>query len=215
MKKFGTKMMAGVLAAALLLQGSAAAATSLGEELHTSAIDVTRNTTLSESAFWHTASGRQQEYYFESKPSAAAMPVVAYGNKLYGTSNIDQIGDYLKNKGYKVVAGINADFFSFQTGLPLGMVVTDGVLRCSDAGEPAIGFDAQGNAFIGTPGLSITARVTVPAETAAPESGAEQELPADAAEAGGGGGKPRGGNGSGGRRGECRSRRADRRGRDH
>lgn len=156
-------------AAILILQsGLVVLASSLGEELHSSRVDVTEGTDLVTSSFWHTTSGRQQEYYFESKLSAAAMPVVAYGNKLYGKSTISDIGSFMQKAGYKVVAGINADFFSLETGLPLGMVVTNGILRSSDAGAPAVGFDAAGNAFVGNPSLTINGKVTAPKTIPAP-----------------------------------------------
>lgn len=153
------KRTAAILTALVMgLSVSAGAAVSVGEYLHESNIDVARDTTLTNSAFWN-GGGRQQEYFLSVKPNATAMPKVVYGNKLYGMSDINYIQDYMDQNGYKGVAGINADFFSMSTGLPLGIVVTDGILRCSDAGQLAVGFGEEGNAFIGKPEISITATV--------------------------------------------------------
>lgn len=89
-------------------------------------------------------------------PTDAVSPVAVYGSKLYGASTIKTAAAFLSSQGESVVAGLNADFFSLQTGLPLGMVVLDGRLCSSDAGHTAIGFDANGKAIIGTPSVSIT-----------------------------------------------------------
>ena len=43
------------------------------------------------------------------------------------------------------------------TGLPIGLVITDGVLRSSDAGYYAIGFRADGTAVLGKPGVKVSA----------------------------------------------------------
>ena len=56
-----------------------------------------------------------------------------------------------------MVAGINGDFYNVSTGLPIGLVITDGVLRSSDAGYYAIGFRADGTAVLGKPGVKVSA----------------------------------------------------------
>ena len=38
-----------------------------------------------------------------------------------------------EEEGYRVVAGINGDFYNVGNGLPIGIVVMDGELRSSDA----------------------------------------------------------------------------------
>ena len=63
----------------------------------------------------------------------------------------------LETEGYRVVAGINGDFYNVSTGLPIGLVVTEGVLRSSDAGYYAIGFRADGTAVLGKPGVKVSA----------------------------------------------------------
>ena len=35
----------------------------------------------------------------------------------------------LEAEGYRVVAGINGDFYNTANGVPLGIVVTDGIIR--------------------------------------------------------------------------------------
>jgi len=98
---------------------------------------------------------RQAEYVISYTPGGSIKPMVAYGNKLYGMSTINTVEKYLIAQGYPVVGGINADFFSLKTGLPLGPVITNGIIRSSDAGSSAIGFFENGSAFIGKPNMQI------------------------------------------------------------
>lgn len=102
----------------------------------------------------------QTTVFLTYSPGDNVVPVAAYGNRLYGKSTISTVADFVANRGRPVIAAINGDFFSTATGLPMGIVVTDGILRSSDAGRNAVGFRADGSALIGTPGLTMTLRGT-------------------------------------------------------
>ena len=136
-KKWG-RLISLSLAVALLL-GSVAHALpvidGVGEVLSESCEEVGHGAELYESVIWHTDAGREQEYYVEYQPgdTQSFVPMVAYGSKLYGKSDITYVESYLEGEGYEVVGGINADYFSLQTGLPLSMVITEGMLRSSDS----------------------------------------------------------------------------------
>ena len=97
------------------------------------------------------SSGLQSVHYVEYSPNSGVTPMIAYGNNLYGKSTIKYVADFLENKGKKVIAGINADFFDMTTGIPVGIVIDEGVFVSSNMGSPAIGFKADGTAIIGTP----------------------------------------------------------------
>ncbi len=102
------------------------------------------------------ASGSQKVNYIEYKPNSGVSPIVAYGKSLYGKSTINYVKDYVESTGQEVVAGINADFFDTATGIPIGLVINDGVLVCSNDGQYAIGFKEDGSAIIGKPVVSMT-----------------------------------------------------------
>lgn len=104
----------------------------------------------------HPTNGKEQSYAITYSPGGNIQPVVAYGSKLYGTSTIQRIFSYLGGEGYHVIGGINGDFFSLKTGLPLGMVAVDGELRSSDAGAPAVCFRKDGTAFLSYPNLTFS-----------------------------------------------------------
>lgn len=95
------------------------------------------------------------ENYFVYEQEPAVKPMIAYGNTLYGRSSMAEIARKINADGYTVVAGINGSFFDLNTGIPYGLVVTDGVLRSSGS-TAAVGFYADGTAIIGEPNLKIT-----------------------------------------------------------
>ena len=99
----------------------------------------------------------QSEQHVEYRPESGLRPVVAYGNTLYGRSDVTHVENWLKTKGYTATAGINGSFFTMSNGLPIGCVITEGIVRSSD-NRNSVGFRADGSAIIGTPGLEL--RVT-------------------------------------------------------
>lgn len=103
----------------------------------------------------HVTAGQTEERYIEYTPGSQVVPVVAYGTQLYGMSTISYVASYLQSNSQNVVAGVNGDFFMTDTGIPIGMVVTDGILRTSDVGGNNIGFNSDGSAFIGKPALQV------------------------------------------------------------
>ena len=103
----------------------------------------------------HSEQGRLQSHVVEYTPSSLISPVVFYGSKLYGTSTITTATKNLEAQGSRVIAGINADYFSFETGLPMGIVINNGRLASSDDGRIAVGFNRDGTAFIGRPELKF------------------------------------------------------------
>ena len=91
----------------------------------------------------------QREYYVDYKPNDGIVPVVVNGDKIYGKRTITQAIDYMKNNGMKPLIGINADYFSFKTGIPMGHTISNGEILTSDTtGQNAIGFNSDGSAFI-------------------------------------------------------------------
>lgn len=93
--------------------------------------------------------GLQNEYYVEYAPSADAVPIVVNGETVWGTRNIQQAENYMTNNGMRPLAGINADFFSFKTGIPMGYTIIDGEIVSKEfGGQDAVGFRADGSGFI-------------------------------------------------------------------
>ena len=98
----------------------------------------------------------QKENVLTYTPGGDLRPMVVFGDTLYGRSTMDYIADYVKKQGYTPVAAVNAAFFDMSNGLPMGMVITDGILRSSGGGT-AVGIRADGTLKIGSPTLKVEA----------------------------------------------------------
>lgn len=95
-----------------------------------------------------------KEHVLTYRPGGDVRPMVVYGDSLYGRSTMDYIEAYVAGKGYTAVAAVNAAFFDMSNGIPIGMVVTDGVLRSSGGGV-TVGIEADGTVKIGQPELKV------------------------------------------------------------
>lgn len=160
MRQLFRKTLSALTAAALLcaLALPAAASEALGEDLTAKDTQLHDQTQLSTNVFWSTAySDRRTENLITYSPNGAVVPIVTAGSVLTSRSTVTSAARELEAEGYRVVAGINGDFFNVNTGLPIGIVVTDGELRSSDAGYYAIGFRADGTAILGKPAVTVQA----------------------------------------------------------
>lgn len=160
MKQLSRKFLSILLALTLLasLTLPAAASEALGEDLTSKDTLLNQETQLSTNVFWSTSqSDLRTENFITYAPNVDVTPIVTYGDVLTDRSKVSAMAKTLEAKGYRVVAGINGDFYNVNNGLPIGIVVTDGQLRSSDAGYYAIGFRRDGSAVLGKPGVKVTA----------------------------------------------------------
>ena len=160
MKRFFRKALSLTLAAALAgsLGLTAAASEALGEDLTAQDTLLNQETALSTNVFWSSAySDVRTENVITYSPNEDVTPIVTYGDVLTSRGTVSSMARQLEAEGRRVVAGINGDFYNVGTGLPIGLVMTEGVLRSSDAGYYAIGFRADGTAVLGKPGITVTA----------------------------------------------------------
>ncbi len=93
-----------------------------------------------------------REKIFSYTPGSELQPMVVYGDTLYGRSTMDYIETYLKENNREAKGAINAAFFDMNTGVPYGMVVTEGILRSSGEG-PTVCIWENGRVEIGDPML--------------------------------------------------------------
>ena len=159
MKTFLRKTLSLFLAFTLLcsLGLSAAASDALGEDLTSENTLLNQKTQLSTNVFWSTAySDLRTENVITYEPNEDVTPIVTYGGSLTARTTVTAAARALEAQGYRVVAGINGDFFNTSNGLPIGILVSEGEVLSSDGGYYAMGFREDGSAVIGKPGLSIS-----------------------------------------------------------
>ena len=158
MRKLPLRATALILSFILTFGPAASASWAMGSKTHVGTTHLAEGVDYTRQYLWSaTYSDLRTERYMEYTPSQLVQPVVSYGDYILSKSTLSSMAATLEAQGKRVIGGINGDYFVVSTGAPLGMVITDGVLRSSASYLHALGFDSDGNAFIGKPELSITA----------------------------------------------------------
>ncbi|MDR2670685.1 MAG: phosphodiester glycosidase family protein [Oscillospiraceae bacterium] len=153
------------LCAALLAAPAAAAPVAVADvgTLHRAdRLTLADRTVLTQTTLTHGTAGRQEERYIEWGPGSAVTAMAAGGDAVYGGAlTLNDAYRRLTARGIEPVAMINADFFSLETGVPTGLLITEGVLRASDGGQTAVGFPRTGGVFLfkSPVYVNLTARV--------------------------------------------------------
>ena len=138
---------------------AASASNALGWDLHKSSVPISQGTALGTNIFWSdTYSDLRTEYFVSYTPNTNVVPTVAYGDKVLSKATLSGMAQSLESQGKRVVSGLNGDWYVMATGATTGLVVTNGGVRATSYYNDswAIGFNADGTAFIGQPGLTTT-----------------------------------------------------------
>lgn len=152
------RVLALFLALSLALAPAASASQALGWELVKTDTQLGPGVTLTTQKLWgDSVQDYREETYATYTPGQGSVPVVCYGPTVPSRTTVTGMAKTLESWGGRVLAGANGDYFVLASGVPLGMVVTDGVLRSSSSYHYAVGFLPDGSAFVGQPNLSITA----------------------------------------------------------
>ena len=81
---------------------------------------------------------RVESFALELSPDSAAKPILLQGSgTIYAGASINKAVASAQEMGYHVLGAINTDFFSMSTGVPIGIVVEDGVYKYSTPGANA------------------------------------------------------------------------------
>lgn len=161
MKQFKKRGLALGLALMMGMTPLAAASEAMGNEIHGNSLALSVGTHLTKQIFWSdTYSDLRTERYFTYTPNAKVTPTVVYGDKVINRATLTAMAKTLESEGRRVIGGMNGDLYVIATGAPLGMVVTDGLVRSvpgsNNYGYHAVGFRGDGTAFIGKPELAAT-----------------------------------------------------------
>lgn len=158
MKTILRRTAAALLCAALFCP-TALASEALGSRVYGYTLDICDRTTLTKEVMWSSSrSDLRTENYVTYTPSASVSPKVSYGSSVVSTQTVSAVASSLEKNGKRVLSGINGDYYVMATGDPLGILITDGILRSSDASLSAVGFNADGTAIVGSPYLDLHAK---------------------------------------------------------
>ena len=123
----------------------------LGNEVSSWSHKIAKGTDLYKNEFMSTQNGvgMQTEYYAKYTPNTDVTPYLVGGSSVWGFRNIKKAEEFMKNSGQNAIIGINASFFSFGTGIPMGLAISDGKIMTKDTEEyETIGINNDGTAFI-------------------------------------------------------------------
>ncbi len=147
------------LALVMLLTGGAvpAFAASGFTELRSSSLVINSQMTLFQGVYYdNSSSTRTSENYLVYEPGADITPFISYGNDVYGAAGISRIYEIEEGAGRRIVAASNGDYFNLATGVSLGAVIKDGILRTGEhSAYETVGFFEDGSAMIGRLNLSV------------------------------------------------------------
>ena len=160
-KKSSRRRIGAVLIAAAValtpLSGLAAFADTFGNRLSEKSIQTTETTKLVNGVFYSTTlNDRLTENFVTYQPGGQVVPIVAYGNDIYGAAGFKTVVSYAEAQGQRVIAGINADYFTMANGVAVGLVIQEGIIKASESNSyTSIGFRRDGTAMIARSGLNI------------------------------------------------------------
>lgn len=100
---------------------------------------------------------RVESFALELSPGSSARPILLQGDEtIYGAGNINNAVTSAQNRGYRVLGAINTDFFAMQTGVPVGIVVEDGVFKSDTKDENVLAFNNGQTAVLDLPQVAIS-----------------------------------------------------------
>lgn len=138
------RMAALLLALALLLPTAYAAA---GEQKLQTTAQLANGLTYRNTVTVNGGS-RVESFSLELEPGGDVWPILAQASgTVYGGASINYAVSQVQAQGYHVLGAINTDFFAMSTGVPIGLVVENGIYKSSNDGENALAI-ADGRAGI-------------------------------------------------------------------
>ncbi|MDR0445834.1 MAG: phosphodiester glycosidase family protein [Oscillospiraceae bacterium] len=157
MKKRITAVLSALLAVSLLFSLVPASAAGAGGARYINTKNLAENLRYVNTVYWDDELGREESYVLRCAPGGEAYPIVVKDETIYGRVDIAYSEAYARAGGRTVLAALNADFFSMQTGVPLGILIEDGIYKSSPEEEAALAFRADGSVLLSeSPGVELT-----------------------------------------------------------
>lgn len=130
-----------------------------GSEVWQEDIAVHHGVTFHDNIYWsHYYEQLRHEYFVTVAPDSPITPAVAYGDSVCARLTATEAAEMYEAQGWRVVAGINGDFYDTATGYPLGVMISDGEIISGAENNYALGFLPDGSVLLGEPKLAITAQ---------------------------------------------------------
>lgn len=149
------RLTAAALAAALALPMTAHA--SAGEQKVQTTYPLVKGLDFVNTVTVQPNGGRVESFALELSKRSDAFPILLQGSgTVYAGASINAAVSQAQEMGYQVLGAVNTDFFSPATGVPLGIVIEDGVYKSSPEGRNAIAIDGSRFELVKEPEITIT-----------------------------------------------------------
>ena len=89
--------------------------------------------------------GIENAHFVEANISKGTIKPIVFSGRVLGTSSLEEMARYAEESGYKVLAGINGDFYDTKTGVPNGTVIHNGNIVTSGSGSKRVIVFAKDN----------------------------------------------------------------------
>ncbi len=148
MKKFLTGILAFTLTLCFLTPAFPnAVATGAGTVVYRNTQQIADNLSFTNTISYINNTERQGSYELRLTGRGDAYPLIMACDTIYGRMTIDQMVSYAETRGKNVLAAVNTDFFSMQTGVPMGLVVENSVYKSSPEKNTAVAFKPDGSVY--------------------------------------------------------------------
>ena len=105
-------------------------------------------------------SGKQLAYTLTYAPGSDTEIAVGTGGGIYGRKSASDIAEYEKSAGKNIVASVNGNTFSLQSGVTDGILITDGkLLSWNKNGSNAVALKSDGGIITGEPDITLTVKM--------------------------------------------------------
>lgn len=101
--------------------------------------------------------GRQEAFALQLAPGGDVYPITLQASgTIYASASILKAVELAQSQGYRVLGVVNTDYFATSTGVPMGIVIEDGVLKSSPTAFPAVTFSDAGTGLVQAPHVNMT-----------------------------------------------------------
>ncbi|MCL2227355.1 MAG: phosphodiester glycosidase family protein [Oscillospiraceae bacterium] len=145
----GILKLAVALTIVLSLLFSVTAYAVVGDIVYTNTRMIANNLEFRNTISWDGTLGRTESFALTMTGQGDARPIIMKGETVFGTTRISSMIELAESRGKNVLAAVNADFFFAQHGgVPMGIVIEDGVYKSSPGGRNAVVFGFNGSVDI-------------------------------------------------------------------
>lgn len=147
---------AALCAASLLITSAFAAGSGTGSAVYKNSTELTGGFTYENAISYNTSGQRVETHTIDLGAESYVYPIALACDTIYGGLTITQMIAYAESLGYNVLGAVNTDFCYTATKIPCGMVVEDGIYKCSSDQANALAISGDGAFAVTNPIVRIT-----------------------------------------------------------